>query len=98
MNARSVLEAAIQIVNKAPKMLNTSIPPKQVSADLTDLLGWISPDLECKDIVRVVRCKNCDNYKRYRKKNAFKAVPFYACSLDMSRRDPEFFCKDGIRK
>ena len=98
MNARSVLKAAIQIVNKAPKTLNTEIPPKKVAEDLEDLIGWISPDLECRDIVKVVRCKHCAYYRRFKKKGEFKSVPFYACKLDMSKRDPEFYCKDGVAR
>lgn len=98
MNARAVLLAAIQIVRKAPKKLSVEVPPDQVVKELESLIGWISPELECSNIVKVTRCKSCSNYHRYKKKGAFKAVPFYACSLDMKRRDPEFFCKDGIEK
>lgn len=98
MNARNVLKAAIQIVSKAPKNLSVEVPPKIVAKDLSSLLSWISPELECNDIVRVVRCKNCSYYRRFKKKGAFKSTPFYACKLDMSRREPEYYCKDGMAR
>lgn len=69
-----------------------------VADHLERVVKWVSPELETRDIVRVVRCKNCIYYKKYRRKGAYKTVPFMACSKDMKKREPTFFCKDGVRE
>lgn len=65
-------------------------------ADALDKMSkWLYKDFHTEDIDRVVRCKKCKFYKKYKKKGSFKAQVFQACSKDMKRRDPMFFCKDG---
>ena len=56
---------------------------------------WVYPELSTSDIAKVVRCKNCIHYKKYRRKGWGQSAAIYACSLDMKQRDPLFFCKDG---
>lgn len=71
---------------------------QDVVSGLEGVVKWIHPELTTKDITKVVRCKKCRHYKTYKKKGAFKATPFKACSLDMKRRDPMFYCGDGEEK
>lgn len=59
------------------------------------VVDWVYPALDSDDIEKVVRCKNCIHYKKYKKKGDFKSQPFYACSLNKVKRPPNFFCKDG---
>lgn len=60
---------------------------------------WVYPQLSSDSIELVVHCRNCRYYKQFKKKgDMLKAKSFFACTKDMSRRDPEFFCKDGDRK
>ena len=68
---------------------------KQVAEELNKVTQWMYEELRTEDIEKVVRCKYCKHYKKYKKKGALKAVAFYACSKDMKKRDPMFFCKDG---
>ena len=56
---------------------------------------WLYPALRPEDVTKVVRCKNCAYYKKYKRKGAIKAQTFYACSKDMARRTEDFYCKDG---
>lgn len=79
----------------AKKSVKNATEAAQVIDDLTRLKGWAYPHLTTDDIVRVVRCGKCKHYKRYKKKNDRKSQPFYACSLNMAKHDPDFFCKDG---
>lgn len=87
-----------------PKKTFTSPDGERVTiADVADKLEtvskWVYPELSADDIELVVHCKNCRYYKRFKKKgDLLKARAFFACTKDMSRRDPEFFCKDGDRK
>lgn len=87
-----------------PKKTFTSPDGEKVTiADVADKLEtvskWVYPELSADDIELVVHCKNCRYYKRFKKKgDLLKARAFFACTKDMSRRDPEFFCKDGDRK
>lgn len=68
---------------------------QEVVSGLESVVKWIHPEITTEDIVRVVRCKKCRHYKTYKKKGAFKATPFKACSLDMKKRDPMFYCGSG---
>lgn len=68
---------------------------QEVLSGLENIVKWIHPELTTEDIARVVRCKKCRYYRTYKKKGAFKATPFKACSLDMKRRDPMFYCGSG---
>lgn len=62
---------------------------------LSMMKRWLYPALRPEDVTKVVRCKNCAYYKKYKKKGALKPQVFYACSKDMSRRAKDFYCKDG---
>lgn len=66
-----------------------------VANELDKVSKWLYRDFYTEDIDKVVRCKKCKHYKKYKKKGAFKARVFQACSKDMKKRDPMFFCKDG---
>ena len=87
-----------------PKKTFTSHDGEKVTiANVADKLEtvskWVYPELSADDIELVVHCRNCRYYKRFKKKgDLLKARTFFACTKDMSRRDPEFFCKDGDRK
>lgn len=87
-----------------PKKTFTSPDGEKVTiADVADKLEtvskWVYPELSADDIELVVHCRNCRYYKRFKKKgDLLKARAFFACTKDMSHRDPEFFCKDGDRK
>lgn len=73
----------------------TKVKIQDVIANLSQMKNWLYPALRTEDITKVVRCKNCRYYKKYRKKGVVPAVVFQACSLDKKPRDPMFFCKDG---
>lgn len=66
-----------------------------IADDLDKVSKWLYKDFHIEDIDKVVRCQKCKFYKKYRKKGAFKPQVFQACSKDMKKRDPMFFCKDG---
>lgn len=44
------------------------------------------------DVVKVTRCKNCVNYKLYRKKDDVKSKGSMRCSLDKQRKSPDHYC------
>lgn len=62
------------------------------------LQGWVYPALTTEDIQKVVRCKNCMWYKKYKKKDDRKSLPVWMCSKDRIKRDPDFYCKGGEEK
>lgn len=66
----------------------------QVVESLNELRSWLYPDLVTEDVCKVVRCKRCMYYRKFRTKG-MKSQEFMACKLDMKKRDPMFFCKDG---
>lgn len=71
---------------------------KDIIASMNRLLGWLYKDLTTDNIEKITRCYDCKYYKKYKKKGALKATPFYACSQDKKKRRPDFFCKDGEPK
>lgn len=79
----------------AAKSVKQAAEADLLMQELLHLKGWAYPHLTTEDIVRVVRCKKCKHYKKYKKKGDRKSVPFYACSLNMIKRDPDFYCGEG---
>lgn len=68
---------------------------RDLLSSLNKLVGWLYKDLTTESIERVVHCYDCQYYKKYKKKGALKSATFYACSHDMKKRRPDFYCKDG---
>ena len=50
------------------------------------------------DIIKVIRCKNCENYKLFKKKNNPKSQGCYLCKLDKQKKSPDLYCGYGINK
>ena len=40
--------------------------------ELRRIVSWVYPALDTRDIVKIVRCRNCAHYKKYKKKNTIK--------------------------
>lgn len=103
-----IFHLAVKLLNRQakdyPNKTFTSAEGERVTikdvADRLEILAkWVYPELSADDIELVVHCRNCRYYKRFKKKgDLLKARAFFACTKDMSRRDPGFFCKDGDRK
>lgn len=68
---------------------------EEVADALDKVSKWLYKDFHTEDIDKVVRCKRCRFYKKYKKQGEFKPKVFMACSKDMKRHDSMFFCKDG---
>lgn len=81
------------------KRFTNSEGEKATISDVANALDrvskWVYKELCTDDITKVTRCRNCKFYKKYKKKTGFKPQVFQACSKDMQKRDPSFFCKDG---
>lgn len=69
-----------------------------IANELDKVSKWLYKDFYTEDIDKVVRCKKCKYYKKYKKKDDRKSPPFWACRLTKIKRDPEFYCKEGIEK
>ena len=70
---------------------------KEISKELRNLSSWCYQ--EPLDVQKVVRCKNCKHYKRYRKKDFHKKYTLIqACELTKTKRKPEFYCSDGLER
>lgn len=66
--------------------------------DLSKLISWCYPDLYGYQFERVIHCKNCARYKRYKKKGSRLKQTKMLCEIDKQPRDPMFYCRDAIRK
>ena len=71
---------------------------KDLVASLNKLVSWLYKDLTDESIEKITRCYDCQYYKKYKKKGSVKGAIFYACSLDKTKRRPDFFCKNGEPK
>ena len=104
MKVRDALKIAIKVLNEQPperSFKNSSgqrSSIKDVITALTLICKWAYKDLDSSDLEVVVHCKNCVHYKKYKKKDAFKSDVVWLCSLDKTKRYPEFFCKEGSRE
>lgn len=74
---------------------DTKVSIDEVVDALKKVHAWVHPELVSESLVKVVRCKNCRNYKSYRKKGVYKAPSFKMCCLDRTKREPDFFCAQG---
>lgn len=106
MKVVDVYKLAIRVLKKQAKecpsksFTNSSgetVTIKDIADKMETVVKWIHPELYTDDVACVVRCKKCRFYKTYKKKGAFKSVPFKACCKDMKKRDPMFFCAEGER-
>lgn len=103
MNLKAALEAAAQVYEKRAEknpggkvvLLGKSTPYGEAASGIRRFIGWVYPDLKTGDIQKVVRCKDCRYYKRYKKKGQVKPVVKLLCSLDKRERTPEFYCAEG---
>ena len=73
------------------------IPYKYAIKELKRVREWVYPELRTEDIQIVTHCRNCQHYKRLRKKNSIKPVYKTVCIKDRREREPDFFCADGNR-
>lgn len=95
-----------ELIDKTISSLDRGMDANVISVSEHELLvgawvklkSWVYPQLITDDMQLVTRCKRCRYYKRYKKKDNPKAVPFYACSRTKIKRDPDFFCKEGELK
>lgn len=107
MRQVDVYRLAVKLLRKMAKenpgkSFTNSAGEKATIGDIADALDnvskWLYKDFHTEDIDKVVRCKKCKFYKKYKKKGVFKPQVFQACSKNMKEHDPMFFCKDGEEK
>lgn len=67
----------------------------ELISGLSSIINWIHPELSASDVVKVVRCKDCTHYKRYRKKRDIKSSPRWLCDLDKLQKASDHYCKCG---
>lgn len=72
----------------------TIVSCKELSDELENLESWCyKGELE---VQKIVRCKSCKHYKRYKKKTGGKKpLVIVACELDKLKKDSEFYCARG---
>lgn len=102
------LETVFKACNQICKNLSDKNPTRGINTDegrisliklseeLDNLRSWCyKGDIE---VQKVIRCKNCRYYKRYKKssnKNPYSHEIVAMCSIDKITRKPEFFCSSG---
>lgn len=70
----------------------------EAAQELEKMCEWIWPEYRTGNIKRVVQCKECVHFKRYKKKDSVRPMYKYKCSITKTERDPEFYCGDGKKK
>lgn len=72
---------------------------KKLAEELDNLSSWCyQGEINVK---KIVTCKECRYYKRFKKKNVknpYRHEAFCACSLDRLKRKEDFFCANGEEK
>lgn len=106
MNLKAALEAAAQAYEKRAErnpngeieVFGSRVSYGKAASEIRRVVSFVYPELETGNVQKVVRCKNCKYYKRYRKKNSYKPEFKCLCELDKKQREPDFFCADGKEK
>lgn len=98
MTLKQLIDSAVAIVERAPNRLPVEVPPDIVATELKKLRDWMYPDLETGNVQLVVKCYQCTHYRKFKKKDQPRSRSFFACDIDMAKRDGDFFCKDGVQK
>lgn len=68
---------------------------------LTRIRQWCYPDLRVDDVCYIVRCRDCDYYKRYETKSDssnWRKEVTYKCDIDGQTHNPDYYCANGLRK
>lgn len=71
---------------------------KEAYEELVRLISWLYPGLDTVEIRKVVLCKDCRYFKRYKKKSCFKLVYKCICGITQSQVDPCHFCGNAQEK
>ena len=71
---------------------------KEAIDALDTLYHWAYPKFDIDNLQKVVFCKDCKHYKRYRKKGQIKPIYKCLCELDKMQKDNYFYCKNGEEK
>lgn len=99
MKIKDALKIAVKVLNEQPPERSFKAGSVAEAAKaLNTILRWAYPELDSANIKQVVHCKDCVYYKKYRKKNAFKSDTIWLCSVDKTKKWPDFYCKEGIHK
>lgn len=112
MNAKHILQICIktlkQIQKENPNKVfkvqgygancDSKVQVSEVIDEAEKLYNWCYHGLDATDLQKVTRCKDCEYYKRFKKKTAYKPQVKYLCTLDKKERGPEFYCANAIEK
>lgn len=107
MTTRQVLSIAIDTLKSGrkktpdaevefPTELGTQkIPIDEAIAQIENLYHWCYDPFDLNSLEKVCRCKNCEFYKKFHKKNAPKRVFKMLCSLDKTEKPENWYCPKG---
>lgn len=100
MNVQLAFRTCLALLEKQPKGATLTLGKTKVDcAEAYDAMnrvaGWCFPGLNSDQFEKVVRCQDCTNYRKFRKKGAPKKSAQYLCAIDKTRRDPQYFCGDA---
>lgn len=104
MTLKELFEASSVVIAKKAKENPTGTLRKgdveftyqELSRELKNVASWCYKGE--MDTINVIRCKNCKNYKLYRKKNNPKDKGQKRCRLDKEIKRPEHYCAFGEKQ
>lgn len=79
---------------KTPSKKSGDMSYKELCNEISALLGWACPEIETDRLKKIIPCRKCVHYKKFKKRSESKRA-MLLCSIDMSKKDPDFYCKDG---
>lgn len=94
---KSILAVCCDLLEDEPQIYTTvegaKVKYSEIIAEIKKLMLWCYKDLDTQEVVKIVRCKDCIYFKRY--KNKAGTQRFYACSKDRIKHHREHYCADG---
>lgn len=100
MNIQLTFRACLELLKKQPKGSSIAVGKTQVSCEeaynaLNRVTEWCFPGLDSIQFEKIVHCRECENYRKFRKKGAPKKTARYLCALDKIHREPWYYCGDA---
>lgn len=101
MNLKAVLEAAAQAYEKRAErnpngeieVFGSRVSYGKAASEIRRVVSFVYPELETGNVQKVVQCKNCKHYRKFKNKKTRQVK--YLCELDKLHKDPDFYCAKG---
>lgn len=97
MNIQKAFRACITVLKRLPADKPIKTPYGEFKAEevldtIKKLNGWCFPGIDGCQFERVIHCRECEFYRKFRKKNSPARTVKWLCARDKSEKPAHFYC------